>query len=70
MKPDIFEDDEKDVPFLQLVAGEVDNNQVNVIDWRRDDAVGPVHKQDNCGGCWAITAAGVLEGAIRIKQKS
>lgn len=70
MKPEKYQAEEKDVPFLQLISGSSDDTQVNVIDWRREDAVGPVLKQGSCGGCWAITAAGMLEGAISIQKKS
>lgn len=67
MKPDIkeIEDDQ----LLQLASNGEDSYN-NIIDWRRDNAVGPVHKQGSCGGCWAITAAGVMESALRIKTKS
>ena len=44
MKPEIIQYEEKDVPFLQLISNVNEDTQVNVIDWRREDAVGPVHK--------------------------
>jgi C1A family cysteine protease len=68
MKPEKKYEDEGDNLFLQLYSD--DQSQNNIIDWRREDAVGPVHKQGNCGGCWAITAAGVMESAVRIKDKT
>ena len=39
------------------------------LDWREQRAVSRVKRQGRCGACWAITAAGALEGAYAIKYK-
>ena len=45
---------------------------IEYIDWRTDrtfknaPVVTSVRKQGKCGACWAITAAGVIEGATAI----
>ena len=37
------------------------------LDWRKQGVVSRVKRQGRCGACWAIAAAGALEGALAIE---
>lgn len=44
------------------------DNVADDIDWTTKGVVGPIQNQGMCGGCWAFSVAGSVEGAYAIKN--
>ncbi|WAR27996.1 CAT8-like protein [Mya arenaria] len=48
---------------------EIDEDPPLMVDWRTRGVVSPVKNQGRCGACWAFSALGSLEAAVKIKTE-